>query len=70
MARTEKKRSIATTPPRVVTKLVRVKKSATTTNDDVTSPLSTASVATSPALPPMEYARMKELLEPPLENND
>ena len=68
--RLEKKRSFTPTPPCVVTKLVRVKKSAITTNDDVASPLSTASVATSPALPLMEHAWMKELLEPTLENND
>jgi len=44
---------------------------ATTTNDDATSPLSTASlVATSPDIPRMECAQTKELLEPTLENND
>ena len=32
--------------------------------------LSTASLATSPALPQMELAQMKELLEPTLENNN
>jgi hypothetical protein len=32
--------------------------------------LSTASLATSPALPRMEWAQMKELLEPTLENNN
>jgi len=52
----ENKRSIAATPPRIVTKVVRDKKLATTTNDDVTSPLSTASLATSPAIPRMEWA--------------
>ncbi len=66
----EKKRSIAATPPRIVTKVIRDKKLATTTNDDVTSLLSTASLATSPAIPQMECAQMKELLEPTLENND
>jgi len=60
----EKKRSIAATPPHIVTKVVGDKKLATTTNDDVTSPLSTASLATSPAIPWMECAQMKELLEP------
>ena len=70
MARTEKKRSITPTPPCVVTKLVCVKKSVTITNNGITAPISTASMATTPALPPMEYALMKELLEPPLENND
>jgi hypothetical protein len=45
-------------------------KSATTTNDDVFSPLSTATPATSPAIPWMEWAQMKELLEPTLEGND
>jgi len=45
---------------------------ATTTNDDVTSPLSTtASLATCPALPRMEeWAQSKELLERTIENND
>ncbi len=68
----EKKRSIATTHPRIVTKVVRDKKLATTTNDDVTSPLSTtASLATCPALPRMEeWAQSKELLERTIENND
>jgi len=66
----EKKRLIAATPPRIVTKVVRDKKWATTTNDDVTSPLSTASLATSPAIPQIEWAQMKELLEPTLENNN
>ncbi len=66
----EKKRLIAATPPHFITKVVRDKKSATITNDDVTSPLSTASLATSPAIPRMEWAQMKELLEPTLENND
>ena len=44
----------------------------TTTNVDVTSPLSTASVArTCPALPRMEeWAQSNELLEPTIENND
>ena len=66
----EKKRSIAATPPHIVTKVVRDKKLATTTNDDVTSPLSTASLATSPAIPWMECAQMKELLEPTLEKKN
>ena len=66
----EKKRSIAATPPHIVAKVVRDKKLATTTNDDVTSPLSTASLATCPALPRMEWAQSKELLEPTIENND
>ena len=66
----EKKRSIAATPPHIVTKVVRDKKLATTTNDDVTSLLSTASLTTSPAIPRMEWAQMKELLEPTLENNN
>jgi len=65
-----KKRSIAATPPRIVTEVVRDKKLATTTNDDVTSPLITASLATCPAIPQMEWAQMKELLEPTIENND
>jgi hypothetical protein len=43
---------------------------ATTTNDDVTSLLITASLATCPAIPRMEWAQMKELLEPTIENND
>jgi len=44
---------------------------ATTTNVDVTSPLSTASLATCPALPRMEeWAQSNELLEPTIENND
>ena len=45
------KRSIAATPPRIVTKVVRNKKLATTSNDDVFSPLSTATLATFPAIP-------------------
>ena len=57
----EKKRSIDATPPHIVTKVVKDKKLATTTNDDVTSPLSTASLATSPAIPWMEWAQMKGL---------
>ena len=65
----EKKRSIAATPPCIVTKLVRDKKLATSTNNDVISPLSTASLAISPALLWMEWAQMKELLELTLENN-
>jgi len=44
---------------------------ATTTNDDITSPLSTASLAKCPALPRMEeWAQSKELFEPTIENND
>jgi hypothetical protein len=43
----EKKRSIAATPPQIITQVVRDKKPATTTNDDVFSPLSTATLATS-----------------------
>ena len=71
----EKKRSaIDATPPRIVTKVVRGDKkfATTTTNVDVTSPLSTASVArTCPALPRMEeWAQSNELLEPTIENND
>jgi len=66
----KKKRSIATTPRRIVAKVFRDKKLATTTNDDVTSLLSTASLATCPALPRMEWAQSKELLEPTIENND
>ncbi len=61
---------IATTPSRIVTKVVRDKKSATTTSDDVFSPLSTATLATSPAIPWMEWAQIKEQLEPTLEDND
>lgn len=68
----EKKRSIDATPPRIVTKVVEHKKLDTTINDDVTSPLSTASLATSSkAIPRMlEWARMKELLEPTIEHDD
>jgi hypothetical protein len=66
----EKKRSIAATPPRIVAKVVRDKKLATTTNDDVTSPLTTGTLATCPALPRMEWAQSKELLEPTIENNN
>jgi len=66
----KKKRSIATTPRRIVAKVFRDKKLATTTNDDVTSLLSTASLATCPALPRMEWAQSKELLESNIENND
>ena len=43
---------------------------ATTINDDVFSPLSTATQATSPAIPWMEWAHIKEQLEPTLEDND
>ena len=66
----EKKRSIAATPPRIVTKVVRDKKSATTNIDDVFSLLSTATLTTSPAIPWMEWAQIKEQLEPTLEDND
>jgi hypothetical protein len=66
----EKKRSIFATLPRVVTKEVRDKKSATTINDDVYSPLSTATLATTPAIPWMEWAQIKEELEPTLEDNE
>jgi hypothetical protein len=66
----EKKRS---TPPRIVTKVVEEHKNLDTTiSDDVTSPLSTASLATSSrAIPRMlEWARMRELLEPTTEHDD
>jgi hypothetical protein len=43
---------------------------ATSTNDYIISPFSTASLATSPALPQMEWAQMNKLLEPTLENNN
>ena len=43
---------------------------AATTNDEVTSPLITASLATCPAIPWMEWAQTKELLKPTIENND
>ncbi len=66
----EKKRSIAATPPQIVTNVVRDKKSATTTNDDVFSPLSTATLATSPAIPWMEWAQIKEQLSPTIEEKD
>ncbi len=66
----EKKRLIAATPPQIVTKVVRDKKLATTINDDVFSPLSTATQTTSPAIPWMEWAQIKEQLEPTLEDND
>ncbi len=58
----EKKRSIAATPPWIVTKVGQDKKLATTINDDVFSPLSTATQATSPAIPWMEWAHIKERL--------
>jgi hypothetical protein len=66
----EKKRSIAATAPRIVTKVVRDKKSATTINDDVFSPLSTATLATSPAIPWMEWAQIEEQLSPTIAEKD
>jgi hypothetical protein len=42
---------------------------ATTINDDVFSLLSTATQATSPAIPWMEWAQIKEQLAPTLEDN-
>jgi hypothetical protein len=67
----EKKRLIAATPPRIVTKVVRDKKSATAINDDVFSPLSTATPATSPEPPPgIEWAQIEEQLSPTVEEKD
>ncbi len=68
----EKKRLIAATPPWIVTKVVRDKKSATSTqNDDVFSPLSTATLATSPEPHPwIEWAQIEEQLSPTIEEKD
>ena len=64
----EKKRSIAATPPRNVSKLVRDKKSGT---DDVFSPLSTGTLATSPEPPPgIEWAQIKKQLSPAVEGKE
>jgi hypothetical protein len=64
----EKKRLIAATPPQIVAKVVRDKKSGT---DDVFSPLSTATLATSPEPPPgIEWAQIEKQLSPTVEEKE
>jgi len=63
----EKKRLIAATPPRIVSK-VRQNKSST---DDVFSPLSTGTLATSPEPPPgIKWAQIEKQLSPTVEEKD
>ncbi len=62
---------IAATPPRIVTKVVRDKKSATAINNDFFLPLSTATLATSPEPPPgIEWAHIEKQLSPTVEEKE